>query len=249
MSKNAGSVNPGLDNSLGSMRRVRTDPLFYAILGTIGGTYVVLIIAMLSADVAYMFTSDMTERVILDFSTDAEGKPLKIGDNVDDQFARYGLTISTHDPYGHPARIVDSDKPSAANSNLGTPNQAFGGAGVGHGGDASSPGRNAMPLGKVLVIAGEPSTADQDSQRGQLVANWVSPVRVERVQFRELTPGGSGEIVTYASDGSVVKRHTLDQPRSGGSCLAEIGDDGVSRMDLTTSSSAAEAIVEYTLAG
>ena len=32
---------PAVDNML----RVRTDPLFYAILGTIGGTYVVLIIA------------------------------------------------------------------------------------------------------------------------------------------------------------------------------------------------------------
>ena len=70
---------PAVDNML----RVRTDPLFYAILGTIGGTYVVLIIAMLLADIAYMFTSDMTERVILDFSTDAEGKPLQIGDLVD----------------------------------------------------------------------------------------------------------------------------------------------------------------------
>lgn len=235
---------PSVDN----LRRVRTDPLFYAILGTIGGTYVVLIIAMLLADAAYIFTSDMSERVILDFSTDAEGKPLKIGDVVAHQFARYGLTISTHDPADHPARIIDSDKPSAANSNLGTPNQAFGGAGVGHGGDAKSKGRNAMPLGKILVIAGESPTEVQDSQRGQLVANWVSPVRVERVRLSALT-AGSGEIVTYAADGSVIKRHAIDPPAADGSLVAEIGDEGVSRMDVTTSSLSAEAVVEYTLAG
>lgn len=244
----AGSVNTVPESSIDNMRRVRTDPLFYAILGTIGGTYVVLIIAMLLADGAYIFTSDMSERVILDFSTDAEGKPLRIGDIVDNQFARYGLTISTHDPTDHPARIIDSDKPSAANSNLGTPNQAFGGAGVGHGGDASSPGRNAMPLGKVLVIANKSKAADQISQPGQFVANWVSPVRVDRVQLRALTVGG-GEIVTYAADGSVIEQHAIDEAASDGSYVAEIGDEGVSRMDVTTIASSAEAIVEYKLTG
>lgn len=235
------------ENSIDNTRRVRTDPLFYAILGTIGGTYVVLIVAMLSADAAYIFTSDMSERVVLDFSTDAEGKPLMIGDKVDDQFARYGLTVSTHDPANHPARVIDSDKPSAANSNLGTPNQAFGGAGVGHGGDASSPGRNAMPLGKVIVITGESLTEMEVLQRGQFVTNWVSPVRVERVQLSALT--SDGEIVTYASDGSVIRRHTIDQPGSESSAVVDVGDDGVSRMDVTTNSATAEAVVEYTLAG
>ncbi|HUG70193.1 MAG TPA: ABC transporter permease [Pirellulaceae bacterium] len=243
------SENAGPENSIDNMRRVRTDPLFYAILGTIGGTYVVLIVAMLFADAVYMFTSDMTKRVILDFSTDADGKPLEIGDVVDDQFAPYGLTVSTHDPTKHPARIIDSDKPSAANSNLGTPNQAFGGAGVGRGGGEGAPGRNTMPLGKVLVIAGESLAVDQGSQRGQFVTNWVSPVRVDRVLLDALAAGDRGEIVTYAADGSVINRHAIDEPTSLGSAIAEIGDEGVSRMDVTTGSSAAEAIVEYTLAG
>lgn len=237
------------ESSIEKMRRVRTDPLFYAILGTIGSTYVVLIVAMLLADAAYIFTSDMSERVILDFSTDAQGKPLKIGDTVNDQFATYGLTISTQDAANHPARIIDSDKPSAANSNLGTPNQAFGGAGVGRGGEASSKARNAMPLGKVLVIAGESPAEDHDPQFGQFVANWVSPVRVERVRLRAMTTGTSGEIVTYAADGEVIERHTTGQPAADGSIVAEIGDEGVSRIDVTTGSSTAEAVIEYVLAG
>jgi molybdate transport system permease protein len=240
--------NPAPENSINNMRRVRTDPLFYAILGTIGGTYVLLIVAMLLADGVYMFTSDMTRRVILDFSADAEGKPLKIGDVVADQYAPYGLAISTHDATTHPARIIDSDKPSASNSNLGTPNQAFGGAGVGHGGDESSRGRNAMPLGKVLVIAGESPPVDQNPQRGQLVTNWVSPVRVDRVILDALVAGDRGEILTYSRDGSVINRHAIAEPSSGGSIVAEIGDEGVSRMDVTTGASA-EATVEYTLAG
>lgn len=248
MSENTVPENPAPENSIDNMRRVRTDPLFYAILGTIGGTYVLLIVAMLLADGVYMFTSDMTRRVILDFSANAEGKPLKIGDVVADQYAPYGLTISTHDSTKHPARIIDSDKPSASNSNLGSPNQAFGGAGVGHGGDESSRGRNAMPLGKVLVIAEESPPVDHGSQHGQFVTNWVSPVRVDRVILDALVAGDRGEIVTYSRDGSVINRHAITEPSSGGSIVAEIGDEGVSRMDVTTGSSA-EATVEYTLAG
>ncbi len=248
VSPNTGPISIGPDNAPETTRRVRTDPLFYAILGVIGGTYVVLIITMLLADAAYIFTSDMSERVILDFSTDDQGKPLKIGDIVADQYSMYGMQISTHDPTDHPARIIDSDKPSAANSNLGTPNQAFGGAGVGRGGGERSPGRNAMPLGKVLVIAAKSQTDDDAAKKGQLVTNWVSPVRVERVRLRALTVD-DGEIVTYGVDGSVIKRHAITEPAADGSSDTEIGDEDVSRMDVTTGSPTAEASVEYTLAG
>lgn len=237
------------DTSSGITRRVRTDPLFYAILGTIGGTYVVLIIAMLFADGAYIFTSDMSERVILDFSTDAEGQPLKVGETVDSQFARYGLAITTHDSANQPATIIDSDKPPAANSNLGTPNQAFGGAGVGHGGDQESAGRNAMPLGKVLVIADRTRPAASDQQVGQFVANWVSPVRVDRIKFNSLGSNAIVKIVTYAEDGSIIKQHASEVNATDGSAVIDINDQGVARIDVTTESPSAAAIVEYTLAG
>ncbi|MEX0704822.1 MAG: ABC transporter permease [Planctomycetales bacterium] len=39
-------------------RRIRTDGLFYALMGTIGGIYVVMLIGLLVADVAYMVTSE-----------------------------------------------------------------------------------------------------------------------------------------------------------------------------------------------
>ena len=236
------------ENPSENTRHVRTDALFYAILGTIGGSYVVLIIIMLLADGAYIFTSDMSERVILDFSTDADGKPLRIGDGVDNQYAFYGMTIATDDPATRSVRIVDSDKPSAANSNLGTPNQAFGGAGVGRGGADTAPGRNAMPLGKVLVIA-EAQIEDPTEQRGQFVANWVSPVRVERVRFQAPQQGVSGEIVTYGADGAVIKRLAFGQPPTDEAVSIEVGDEDVARLDVTTSAESAEVVVEYTLAG
>ncbi len=164
-------------------RRIRTDPCFYTILAVIGGTYVLLIVAMLAADAMYIFTSEMTKPVTIDFSTYGDGESFQTGDVVQNQFSKYGLSISTGDD-DHPAVILDSGRPSAANSELGTPHADFGGPGIGAGGMAgslssASPGANDVPLGHVIVIPLErPPFADTSGS--EAVMNWVSPVRVDR---------------------------------------------------------------------
>ena len=230
--------------------QVRTDPLFYSVLGVIGGTYVVLIVGMLLADAAFIVTSDMSERIILDFSADDQGEQLQASDTITDQYSSYGLSISTHDAAKHPARLVDSDKPSASNSSLGTPNQEFGGPGVGDGGRETADGKNDMPLGKVLVI-GEPSTGDADERVAQFVANWVSPVAVRQIRFRALDKESGGEIVTYSADGSVINRHAVANADETDSLIIDIADESVSRMDVTLSGSTntVAAEVEYILTG
>lgn len=257
--------------------RIWSDPFFYAILAVIGSTYVLLIVAMLLADAVFVFTSDPSETVILDFANDGQGRRLQVGDRLDGRFDRYGLAITADAPHGQAARILDSDKPSAANSALGTPHQDFGGAGAGAGGRRDTEGTNRLPLGKVIVVAATDTArenADGNSARGdegnggrrrketdppdaptatkavtggELVANWVAPVRVDRVRLSRLQQAG-GEIVTYDAKGDVLARHAVGEPQDG-SLTIEIGDDGVSRLDLSVASVAAEAVVEYTAAG
>ena len=79
---------PRTDSSSNSVRvhRVRTDPLFYIVLSLIGATYVVLIVLMLVADAAYIFTSDMRQYVMLDFAVDGEDELLEERDVVANQF-------------------------------------------------------------------------------------------------------------------------------------------------------------------
>ena len=258
---------PGTSQS--KAHRVRTDPLFYSILGVIGGTYVILIVGMLLADGAFIATSDMRERIILDFSADDHGEQLTAGDAVTSQYAKYGLSITTSDSEKRPARIVDSDKPSASNSTLGTPNQEFGGAGTGAGGRRGATGQNSMPLGKVLVIGAEPASSESSERVAQFVANWVSPVNVARVRFQDLPAHVVGQLVTYAADGSIITRHAVSNPDEDGSLTVEIDDPAVSRMDVTLpettadsgddngaaedaadeTASTAIAEIEYTLAG
>ena len=137
--------------------RIRSDPWFYAILATIGGTYVLLIVAMLAADALYVLTSDLRESVVLDFSNDSQGRQLQTGDDVVGRFERYGLTIFSDAPQQYVPRVLDSDKPAAAWSHFGTPHQDFGGPGLGQGGSRGGRGENSLPLGKVIVLA-EPLT-------------------------------------------------------------------------------------------
>jgi len=226
------------------VRRIRTDPFFYALLGIIGSTYVVLVVGMLLADAVYVFTSDMSERLVLDFSSDGEGKMLATGDALDNRFAKYGLSITTDEPEKHQTRIIDTDKPSAANSNLGTPHQDFGGPGVGVGGRSRTPGANTMPLGNAIAIipVGDPPTAEAAS--AELVANWVSPVHLDRLRLEQMTKAG-GHAVTYNKAGNVISRHEIGAPAADQTLTVEIGDDDVSRVDVVLADNRTLVSLDY----
>ena len=230
------------------VRRIRTDPIFYALLGVIGSTYVVLVVGMLLADAVYVFTSDMSERIVLDFSSDGEGKMLATGDVLDDRFARYGLSITTDDPRKHRARIIDTDKPSAANSNLGSPHQDFGGPGVGVGGRLRRTGENNMPLGNAIAITAAGDSHSAEGAIAELVANWISPVHLDRLRLKQMTKAG-GHAVTYNTAGKVISRHEIGAPAPDRTLTIEIRDDGVSRIDVVLADDRALAVLDYTTSG
>ncbi|HJN09660.1 MAG TPA: ABC transporter permease [Pirellulaceae bacterium] len=230
------------------VRRIRTDPFFYAMLGVIGSTYVLLVVGMLLADVAYVFTSDMSERLVLDFSSDGEGKMLATGDLLADRFARYGLSITTDDPGQHQARIIDTDKPSAANSNLGSPHQDFGGPGVGVGGRLRSTGENCLPLGNAIAITAAGDLNSAEGATAELVANWVSPVHLDRLRLEQMTKAG-GHAVTYNMAGEVISRTEIGAPAADGTLVMEIRDDEVSRIDVVLADDRALAFLDYTASG
>ncbi len=76
-----------------------------------------------------------------------------------------GISIrAENDLSGHPdlAILFDSRAPTGGNADLGAPNQAFGGPGIGAGGGANQPGRNQYTLGNLLIIAENDVDANQD---------------------------------------------------------------------------------------
>ncbi len=247
------------------VHRIRTDPLFYALLALIGSTYIVLVIGMLIADATYVLTSDMSERIVLDFSSDDQRRMLATGDDPSHRFDRYGLRFTTSAPDRLETRIIDSDKPSAANSNLGSPHQDFGGPGVGRGGRARnglhttdsrrssddgnsylSPGsgENDMPLGNVIVLSPSDPAAPEVEEAAELVANWIAPVRVHRLRLEALERAG-GQVVLYGAEGEILGQHAIGAPDSEQRLTVELNQEGVSRADVALVDGEAIAHLDY----
>ena len=89
----------------------------------------------------------------LGFETDTAGAALVAGQIIDTEWAAWGVRVTTSSPANAPAMIFNTSNPTGGDSDLGTPNQAFGGPGIGVGGGTSMPGTNNTPLGKVLIVA------------------------------------------------------------------------------------------------
>lgn len=60
------------------------------------------------------------------------------------------------------AIVFDSSNPTGGDFDLGTPNETFGGPGVGRGGERGQPFQNDRPLGKLLIVGQDLVDADGD---------------------------------------------------------------------------------------
>ncbi|MEM6271648.1 MAG: HYR domain-containing protein, partial [Bacteroidota bacterium] len=88
---------------------------------------------------------------VLDFETDGNGNPLLSGTHIDNQWVNFGVTIQTDNNRNNgpdQAIIFDSSNPTGGDHDLGTPNQQYGGPGIGNGGVT-----NNIPEGNTLIIA------------------------------------------------------------------------------------------------
>lgn len=97
---------------------------------------------------------------ILDFNTNAQGEDLPAGTVITNQYADWGITISTENNHRkHPAKAIlfNSSNPSGGDVDLGTPNEAYNGPGKGEGGET-----NKTALGNLLIVAENATDANGD---------------------------------------------------------------------------------------
>ncbi len=180
----------------------------------------------------------------IDFELDAAGDDLMAGDVVDGVAGALGIgiTVTTDDP-AHPAMIYDSAcLPSGAPSgcsggdkDLGTPNQDFGGPGVGTGGEAGKPGQNALPLGNVLIISEDGFSGDPDDNScgGTLIFTFESEVFVDRVQVIDIDEGHAGAVTAFDASGSVVLASAMLDNRGNNSVqTVQLGVGDVRRLEV-----------------
>ncbi len=126
----------------------------------------------------------------LDFSQDANGNPLPSGTIIDEQFASWGLHITSDNQGSHATMIFDSEAITGGDTDLGTPNQNFGGPGIGTGGQAGKIGENNQALGNSLILANSNNAPANDfSGGGEFTFSFDTPMDISYLEIVDIDYG------------------------------------------------------------
>ncbi len=186
---------------------------------------------------------------IIDFNNFATGLVL------DDELSNIGLTVSalndysSSDPYNpngvgnhpHKVTIFDSANATGGDSDLGTPNEDFGGPGIGNGGDQGSAGENNAALGKLLIIAendydanndGLIDSPDDELSGGEIYFDFDSPAKIASVTGIDIENSSSYVKGLNASNSQVFKHY-----------FNGYGDNSVQNLNVNQSSFATTRLI------
>ena len=199
------------------------------------------------------------DQIILDWEQDAGGAPLTSGQVIDDEYhsaTGISVTVQVASASGV-AAIFPSDAPTAADLDLGTPNETCGGLGVGVGGEVGQVGENCMAHNNVLImptigdgngdgfIDGAPN---DDAGGGTVTFIFSEPVTVD---FIEVLDQESQENLTIETYGDVAGTNLLDTQNPSGygdnsyeNIPIQVG--GARRIDFDFMGSGAIASIAFT---
>jgi hypothetical protein len=153
----------------------------------------------------------------IDFGTDADGNTLPAGTLVNEQWSAWGVHVTAEsDSSRKPdqAILFDSANPSGNDSDLGTPNEDFGGPGVGNGGEAGTAGENTEAQGMLLILPedvndsnGDGLVDDPNDARagGFMTFTFDQPYRVDTVQLVDMDGGEwDNTVKVFDMDGNLI---------------------------------------------
>lgn len=140
----------------------------------------------------------------IDFETDAAGAALAAGQVIDNEWAAWGVQVTSNSSSSHPPMIFNTASPTGNDEDLGSPNEDFGGPGLGVGGRSGQPGQNSTPQGKVLIVAESNNSADPDDSAGggSLIFTFAMPVRVDEVRILDIDDVNAAGTIKAYSDGA-----------------------------------------------
>ena len=142
------------------------------------------------------------------------------------------------------AVIFDSTNPTGTDIDLGTPNEDFGGPGVGDGGESGSPFQNDADLGRLLIVGedlvdlnnddlvDDPDDADVVDARLEFDFSSVGPVVIDSITQVDTETDREIPLVEFFDDtNSLITTRRLQQPGNNGVATTEIvGVYNVTRM-------------------
>lgn len=179
---------------------------------------------------------------------DWEGFGLSRGTHVTNQLSGLGVNVSAwNNNPDHPdkAIIFDSANPTGNDADLGSPNNAFGGPGVGVGGTLT----NNLGLGNILIIAehdrdpngdGRVDNPDDESSGGVLRFEFDSRVKILSARILDIEEVG-GTITGYSD--VIGGTQLFQQP------IAAPGDNSLQVIDVSPLNSFENAALEVAFIG
>lgn len=193
------------------------------------------------ADIGNNFVevTSQTCPTLIDFDTGADGQLLAAGTIIDDEFSGYGITVSTSSA-SNPAMIFDSANPTGGDLDLGTPNQDFGGPGVGAGGASGAPGENSIAEGNLLIISedGDQSDPDDNAAGGTLIFEFATPYKVAAVTLIDIESTTEDyEIRAYDANGALITLNATQGLGNNSRVVVNVNADMVSRLEIFMSNS------------
>lgn len=178
-------------------------------------------------------TMTVVDTYVVDFDTDANGNAIAAGEIVDDEYADWGLNISSHSMYHNPSMIFDTENPTGGDWDLATP------------GYHSS---NTTPLGNVLIISEDGKSYDPDDnyRGGDLKFKFDKEVRVDSVSLLDIDRGESGgKIKLYDADHNLINMVNIPGVGDNSVQTLDIDTDGVAKMIVWLESSGSVSGVEF----
>jgi outer membrane protein assembly factor BamB len=130
------------------------------------------------------------------------------------------------------AILFDSGNPTGGDFDLGTPNQDFGGPGIGAGGRQGQPGQNSVALGNLVIIAqnvidangnGLVDDPNDESAGGRIFFEFLAPQEVNSLRLVDAEGGEiSGYIRTYDANSQLLSAIPV----------YPVGDNGVQEVGI-----------------
>jgi len=197
--------------------------------------YAVLFSLLLALAIAQCPTTD---EITVDFEQDADGNALAPGTIITNQFENLpiGVTITgvSGDSPSQPAMLFDSSNPSPGDEDLGTPNEASGGPGVGDGGADT----NMAALGNVLILSEDGSSAvpDDSAAGGTIEFVFAQPISLLSMDVLDIDME-NWKIQTFNADDVKLSSTNAIDPGDNSFQRVDINQDNVTRALVTASSS------------
>lgn len=168
----------------------------------------------------------------IDFDTDAYGEPILPGQDLSEAYAPYGVHMTVWDDSSMSTMgmgiAFDSSNPTGGDYDLGTPNEAFGGPGVGSGGTTT----NNLSLGNLLISAenfvdadgdGYVDVPDDDGSGAYILFEFDVPTCVEMIDLVDVDLS-EGPTTLDFYNGVFTLIESIDAPA--------IGHNGFQRLEL-----------------